>query len=95
MLFSDQTAKPHDRRGHGTRRQIKAIAKQSVKQAFHWWRAEGYFGQRFAIGILFMVIAVIAENLSSPVARLWFGLLILSALLVAVLLRAGRKDGEL
>jgi hypothetical protein len=51
-----------------------------------WWQWRGSIGIGFAI---------IVSILSSRIATLWFGLLIISGVMVALLLRASRRDGEL
>jgi MFS family permease len=51
-----------------------------------WWQWRGSFSIAFAI---------IVSILSSRIATLWFGLLIVSGVLVALLLRVTRRDGEL
>ncbi len=53
-----------------------------------WWNKPIKKGTpvRFYALILMMAIAVLAEILCSPIARIWFGLLILGSVLVAVLL---------
>jgi hypothetical protein len=56
-----------------------------------WWSQPG----RGPEVILVAALAVIISILSSRVATLWFGLLIVSGVLVALLLRVTRRDGEL
>jgi mannose/fructose/N-acetylgalactosamine-specific phosphotransferase system component IIC len=56
-----------------------------------WWSKPG----RGPEVIFVVVLAVIISILSSRVATLWFGLLIVSGVLVAWLLRVTRRDGEL
>ena len=51
-----------------------------------WWQWRGSFALAFAI---------VVSILSSRIATLWFGLLIVSGVLVALLLRVTRRDGEL
>ena len=51
-----------------------------------WWQWRGSVGLAFAI---------IVSILSSRIATLWFGLLIVSGVLVALLLRVTRRDDEL
>jgi hypothetical protein len=51
-----------------------------------WWQLRGVAGIAFAI---------VVTILSSRIATLWFGLLIISGVLVALLLRVTRRDGEL
>jgi hypothetical protein len=51
---------------------------------------------KFHAFILTLAIAIIVEILSSPVARIWFGLLIIGSILVAVFLHMRtEKDGGL
>jgi hypothetical protein len=63
-----------------------------------WWQKpikKGSFTKAHAF-ILTLVIAVIVEILSSPVARIWFGLLIVGSVVIAVLLHMRtEKDGGL
>jgi len=54
-----------------------------------WW--QGRLGE----AIVGMVLAIIMSILSSKIATLWFGALIISGVLIALLLRATRKDDEL
>jgi hypothetical protein len=42
-----------------------------------------------------MAFAIIVSILSSRMATLWFGLLIISGVLVALFLHVSRRDGEL
>jgi hypothetical protein len=51
-----------------------------------WWQWRGSIVIAFAI-----VVSIV----SSRIATLWFGLLIVSGVLVALLLRVARRDGEL
>jgi hypothetical protein len=51
-----------------------------------WWQWRGSVAIDFGI---------IISILSSRIATLWFGLLIISGVLVALLLRVARRDGEL
>jgi hypothetical protein len=54
-----------------------------------WW--QGRAGE----GVFAMALAVVMSILSSRVATLWFGLLIISGVLVALLLRVRRRDDNL
>jgi hypothetical protein len=54
-----------------------------------WWQT------RAGEGVLVVALAFIISILSSRIATIWFGLLIISAVLVALLLRVTRRDGEL
>ena len=63
-----------------------------------WWQKpikKGSFTKAHAL-ILVLAMASIVEILSSPVARIWFGLLIVGSILVAVFLHMRtEKDGGL
>jgi len=63
-----------------------------------WWQKpikKGSFTKAHAF-ILTLAIAVIVEILLSPMARIWFGLVIVGSVLVAVFLHMkSQKDGEL
>jgi len=54
-----------------------------------WWQT------RTGEGVFVIALGFIISILSSRVATLWFGLLIVSGVLVALLLRATRREGEL
>jgi hypothetical protein len=54
-----------------------------------WWQT------RAGEAVFVVALAFIISTLSSRVATLWFGLLIVSGVLVALLLRVTRRDGEL
>ena len=54
-----------------------------------WWQT------RAGEGVFVIALGFIISILSSRVATLWFGLLIVSGVLVALLLRVTRRDGEL
>ena len=54
-----------------------------------WWQT------RAGEGVFIVALALIISILSSRIATLWFGLLIVSGVLVALLLRVTRRDGEL
>ena len=51
-----------------------------------WWQTRG--------GIL-LIFCIVVSILSSRIAMLWFGLVIVCGVLVALLLHATRRDGEL
>jgi NADH:ubiquinone oxidoreductase subunit 2 (subunit N) len=53
-----------------------------------WWRG------RAGEGVVAMALGVVITILSSRIATLWFGLLIVSAALVALFLRVRRRSGE-
>jgi len=56
---------------------------------------EGAWWQTRAGGLVFgLVLGIIISILSSRVVTLWFGLLIIAGVLVALLLRATRSHGE-
>jgi hypothetical protein len=63
-----------------------------------WWHKpikRGSFRKIHAF-IFILVFAAIVEILSSPAARVWFGLLIVGSILVAVFLQVRtQRDGEL
>jgi hypothetical protein len=54
-----------------------------------WWQT------RAGEGVFVVALGFIISILSSRVATLWFGLVIVSGVLVALLLRVTRRDGEL
>jgi hypothetical protein len=54
-----------------------------------WWQTRA----GFAVAIV--IIGTIVSILSSRVATIWFGLTIIAGALVALLLRASRRDGEI
>jgi|SRR5579862_6129117 len=56
-----------------------------------WWQRLG----RAYEGIFAVAFALIVSILSSKVATLWFGLLAISGVGIALLLRMTRRDGEL
>jgi catechol 2,3-dioxygenase-like lactoylglutathione lyase family enzyme len=53
-----------------------------------WWQTRA---AQFPVAVVF---ALVISILSSRIATLWFGLLIVAGLLVALLLRVTRRDGE-
>ena len=54
-----------------------------------WWQT------RAGEGVFVIALGIIISILSSRVATLWFGLLIVLGVLIALLLRVTRRDGEL
>jgi hypothetical protein len=56
-----------------------------------WWSQPGRGPELIFVTALALIVSI----LSSRVAALWFGLLIVSGVLVALLLRLTRRDGEL
>lgn len=54
-----------------------------------WWQT------RAGEGVFVIALAIVISILSSKIATLWFGMLIVSGVLVALLLRVTRRNGEL
>lgn len=67
-------------------RVFPSVYSSSVRRPIQWWQTR-------AVGAV--AFGIIISILSSKVASLWFGVLIISSVLVALLLRASRRDGEL
>lgn len=66
-----------------------SIYSRSIRRPTPWWQTRaGFAGATVVIGIIISI-------LSSRVASIWFGLLIIASALVALLLRATRRDGEI
>jgi hypothetical protein len=61
-----------------------------------WWNKPIKKGNPIRLyGLIFvMVIAVLVKILWSPIARIWFGSLILGSVLVAVFLHLREKNSE-
>jgi protein-S-isoprenylcysteine O-methyltransferase Ste14 len=69
------------------------FAKWSMSRPKQWWQRPiktKVIPIRGAVVLLTMAVAIVAEILASPMARIWFGLLIVSAGLVAVFLQFRR-----
>jgi hypothetical protein len=62
----------------------------SYPRGRRWWQHG-----RVLEGIVTITLALIISILSSRIATLWFGLLLISAVLVALVLRVTRGDSEL
>jgi hypothetical protein len=67
-------------------RVFPSVYSGSVSRATHWWQMRV---------VILMAFAIIVSILSSRMATLWFGLLIISGVLVALFLHVSRRDGEL
>ena len=67
-------------------RVFPSVYSGSVTRATHWWQMRV---------VIPMAFAIIVSILSSRMATLWFGLLIISGVLVALFLHVSRRDGEL
>jgi hypothetical protein len=63
-----------------------SIYSRSVGRPTPWWQTRAGFA---------VIIGIIISILSSRVATIWFGLTIIAGALVALLLRASRRDGEI
>jgi len=68
------------------KRVFPSVYSGSVTRATHWWQMRV---------VIPMAFAIIVSILSSRMATLWFGLLIISGVLVALFLHVSRRDGEL
>lgn len=70
-------------------RTFPSIYSRSMRRPTPWWQTRaGFAGATVIVGIIISI-------LSSRVASIWFGLLIIASALVALLLRASRRDGEI
>jgi hypothetical protein len=69
----------------------------SMKRERRWWNRpiSGIFATRAGGLVIGFAVAIFVEILASPAARVWFGLLIISALAIAVILRKSNKNSEL
>ena len=63
-----------------------SVYSGSMRRPTPWWQWRGSVA---------MALAIVVSILSSRIATLWFGGLIISGVMVALLLRASRRDGEL
>lgn len=63
-----------------------SVYSGSARRPIPWWQTRAVFAVAFGI---------IISILSSRVATIWIGLTIIASALVALLLRASRRDGEL
>ena len=68
------------------KRVFPSVYSASVTRATHWWQMRV---------VIPMAFAIIVSILSSRMATLWFGLLIISGVLVGLFLHVSRRDGEL
>ena len=67
-------------------RVFPSVYSGALTRATHWWQMRV---------VIPMAFAIIVSILSSRMATLWFGLLIISGVLVALFLHVSRRDGEL
>jgi hypothetical protein len=60
-----------------------------LRRSIPWWQTRAGFA------VAFVIIGIMISILFSPIATIWLGLTVVAGALVALLLRASRRAGEL
>ena len=70
-------------------RMFPSIYSHSLKRPTVWWQT------RVGTAVAIVIFGTVISILSSRIATIWFGLTIIGGVLVALLIRASRRDGEI